>query len=74
LRNGLMVRGRRGSFEPVKTGQTSRFHMENMLRTKMPCSTSGQICSRYISPAERLVVPVLAGLPCFAEELPRNMS
>jgi hypothetical protein len=32
----LMVRGRQGSFEPVKTGQTSRFHMENMLRTKMP--------------------------------------
>jgi hypothetical protein len=36
LRNGLMVRGRQGSFEPVKTGQTSRFHMENVLRTKMP--------------------------------------
>jgi hypothetical protein len=32
----LMVRGRQGSFEPVKTGQTSRFRMENMLRTKMP--------------------------------------
>jgi len=31
-----MVRGRQGSFEPVKTGQTSRFRMENMLRTKMP--------------------------------------
>jgi hypothetical protein len=37
LRNGLMVRGRQGSFDPVKTGQTSRFHMENRLRTKMPC-------------------------------------